>query len=228
MSKWVVFTVCLFSVFATTAEDKEEYRLEDAYSVLSEVLGMPDEGIPLDLLNKANCVIVVPSEKKAAFIVGSSYGRGVMTCRSGSNFRGSWSAPAMYAIEGGSFGFQIDGQATDFVLLIMNEKGATSVMSSKVKLGGDASVAAGPVGRTTTAETDIVMKAEILSWSLNRGIFVGVSLSGSTLRSDNHANENLYGKELNAKQIILSHAAKTPASGRPLVQLLNRASPKHS
>jgi lipid-binding SYLF domain-containing protein len=228
MSKWVVFTVCLFSVFATTAQDKEEYRLEDAYSVLSEVLGMPDEGIPLDLLNKANCVIVVPSEKKAAFIVGSSYGRGVMTCRSGSNFRGSWSAPAMYAIEGGSFGFQIDGQATDFVLLIMNEKGATSVMSSKVKLGGDASVAAGPVGRTTTAETDIVMKAEILSWSLNRGIFVGVSLSGSTLRSDNHANENLYGKELNAKQIILSHAAKTPASGRPLVQLLNRASPKHS
>jgi len=228
MSKWVVFTVCLFSVFATTAQDKEEYRLEDAYSVLSEVLGMPDEGIPLDLLNKANCVIVVPAEKKAAFIVGSSYGRGVMTCRSGSNFRGSWSAPAMYAIEGGSFGFQIDGQATDFVLLIMNEKGATSVMSSKVKLGGDASVAAGPVGRTTTAETDIVMKAEILSWSLNRGIFVGVSLSGSTLRSDNHANENLYGKELNAKQIILSHAAKTPASGRPLVQLLNRASPKHS
>jgi lipid-binding SYLF domain-containing protein len=228
MSKWVVFTVCLFSVFATTAQDKEEYRLEDAYSVLSEVLGMPDEGIPLDLLNKANCVIVVPSEKKAAFIVGSSYGRGVMTCRSGSNFRGSWSAPAMYAIEGGSFGFQIDGQATDFVLLIMNEKGATSVMSSKVKLGGDASVAAGPVGRTTTAETNIVMKAEILSWSLNRGIFVGVSLSGSTLRSDNHANENLYGKELNAKQIILSHAAKTPASGRPLVQLLNRASPKHS
>ena len=228
MSKWVVFTVCLFSVFATTAQDKEEYRLEDAYSVLSEVLGMPDEGIPLDLLNKANCVIVVPSEKKAAFIVGSSYGRGVMTCRSGSNFRGSWSAPAMYAIEGGSFGFQIDGQATDFVLLIMNEKGATSVMSSKVKLGGDASVAAGPVGRTTTAETNIVMKAEILSWSLNRGIFVGVSLSGSTLRADNHANENLYGKELNAKQIILSHAAKTPASGRPLVQLLNRASPKHS
>ena len=228
MSKWVVFTVCLFSVFASTAQDKEEYRLEDAYSVLSEVLGMPDEGIPLDLLNKANCIIVVPSEKKAAFIVGASYGRGVMTCRSGSNFRGSWSAPAMYAIEGGSFGFQIDGQATDFVLLVMNEKGATSVMSSKVKLGGDASVAAGPVGRTTTAETDIVMKAEILSWSLNRGIFAGVSLSGSRLRSDNHANENLYGKELNAKQIILSHAAKTPASGQPLVQLLNRASPKHS
>ena len=228
MSKWVVFTVCLFSVFASTAQDKEEYRLEDAYSVLSEVLGMPDEGIPLDLLNKANCIIVVPSEKKAAFIVGASYGRGVMTCRSGSNFRGSWSAPAMYAIEGGSFGFQIDGQATDFVLLVMNEKGATSVMSSKVKLGGDASVAAGPVGRTTTTETDIVMKAEILSWSLNRGIFAGVSLSGSTLRSDNHGNQNLYGKELNAKQIILSHAAKTPASGQPLVQLLNRASPKHS
>src|SRR6516162_709921 len=228
MSKWVVFTVCLFSVFASTAQDKEEYRLEDAYSVLSEVLGMPDEGIPLDLLNKANCIIVVPSEKKAAFIVGASYGRGVMTCRSGEDFRGSWSGSAMYAIEGGSFGFQIGGQATDFVLLVMNERGATSVMSSKVKLGGDASVAAGPVGRTTTAETDIVMKAEILSWSLNRGIFAGVSLSGSTLRSDDDANEHLYGKELNAKRIILQREVKTPPSGQQLVALLNKISPKHT
>ena len=226
--RWVVLTLCVFAVFPSAAQDKEEHRLADAYTVLKEVVGMPDKGIPLDLLNKADCVIVVPSEKKAAFIVGASYGRGVMTCRSGENFRGSWSAPAMYAIEGGSFGFQIGGQATDFVLLVMNEKGATSVMSSKVKLGGDASVAAGPVGRTTTAETDIVMKAEILSWSRNRGIFAGVSLNGSTLRSDNHANENLYGKELSAKQIILRPVVKTPASGQPLIHLLNQASPKHS
>ena len=226
--RWVVLTLCVFAVFPSAAQDKEEHRLADAYTVLKEVVGMPDKGIPLDLLNKADCVIVVPSEKKAAFIVGASYGRGVMTCRSGENFRGSWSAPAMYAIEGGSFGFQIGGQATDFVLLVMNERGATSVMSSKVKLGGDASVAAGPVGRTTTAETDIVMKAEILSWSRNRGIFAGVSLNGSTLRSDNHANENLYGKELSAKQIILRPVVKTPASGQPLIHLLNQASPKHS
>ena len=228
VSRWVALTLCVFAVFVSAAQDKEEHRLADAYTVLKEVVGMPDKGIPLDLLNKADCVIVVPSEKKAAFIVGASYGRGVMTCRSGENFRGSWSAPAMYAIEGGSFGFQIGGQATDFVLLVMNERGATSVMSSKVKLGGDASVAAGPVGRTTTAETDIVMKAEILSWSRNRGIFAGVSLNGSTLRSDNHANENLYGKELSAKQIILSHVVKTPASGQQLIHLLNQASPKHS
>src|SRR5215471_16381108 len=215
VSRWVALTLCVFAVFVSAAQDKEEHRLADAYTVLKEVVGMPDKGIPLDLLNKADCVVVVPSEKKAAFIVGASYGRGVMTCRSGENFRGSWSAPAMYAIEGGSFGFQIGGQATDFVLLVMNEKGA-------------ASVAAGPVGRTTTAETDIVMKAEILSWSRNRGIFAGVSLNGSTLRSDNHANENLYGKELSAKQIILRPVVKTPASGQPLIHLLNQASPKHS
>jgi len=133
----------------------------------------------------------------------------------------------MFAMEGGSFGLQIGGQATDFVLLIMNEQGATSVMSSKVKIGGDASAAAGPVGRTTSAETDIVMKAEILSWSRARGIFAGVSLTGSTLRSDDDANKNLYGKELNAKQIILQGEAKTPPAGKQLIALLDKVSPKH-
>jgi lipid-binding SYLF domain-containing protein len=153
------------------AQEKETQRLTDSYQVLRDVIGMPDEGIPRDLLNKAVCVTVVPSMKKGAFVVGASYGRGVMTCRSGENFRGPWSAPAMFALEGGSFGFQAGGEATDYVILVMNEKGARSVMSSKVKLGGDASVAAGPVGRTTSAETDIAMNAEMLSWSRAKGIF---------------------------------------------------------
>ncbi len=188
---------------------------------------MPDKGIPRDLLNKAECVLVFPSVKKAAFVVGASYGRGVMTCRSGTDFRGPWGAPAFFAIEGGSFGLQVGGQATDFVLLVMNEKGARSVMTSKVKLGGDASVAAGPVGRTTSAATDIVMNAEILSWSRNKGIFAGISLEGSTLRSDDDADMNLYGKDLNAKQIILQGDVKTPPAGKQLITLLNRMSPKH-
>jgi SH3 domain-containing YSC84-like protein 1 len=227
MKRLLSFALCMGFVLPAFAQRKEADRLEDSYSVLKDVIGMPDKGIPRDLLNKAECVIVVPSVKKAAFVVGASYGRGVMTCRSGPEFRGPWSAPAFYAIEGGSFGLQIGGQATDFVLLVMNEKGAKSVMSSKVKLGGDASVAAGPVGRTTSAETDIVMNAEILSWSRNRGIFAGISLAGSTLRSDDDANQNLYGKDVNAKQIILHRAVKTTAAGRPLVNLLNRMSPRH-
>ena len=134
----------------------------------------------------------------------------------------------MFALEGGSVGFQIGGEATDFVLLVMNEKGANSVMSSKIKLGADASAAAGPVGRTTSAETDVVMKAEILSWSRARGVFGGVSLEGSTLRSDDGANKNLYGKELSAKQIVREGKVQTPASGKPLIQLLQKTSPKHA
>jgi len=219
---------CMCLTLPLMAQQKEQDRLKESYLVMKEILGMPDKGIPGDLLNKAECVLVFPSVKKAAFVVGASYGRGVMICRSGENFRGRWSAPAMFAMEGGSFGLQIGGQATDFVLLIMNEKGARSVMSSKVKLGGDASIAGGPVGRTTSAETDIVMKAEILSWSRNRGVFAGLSLTGSTLRSDDDANKNLYGKELNAKQIILQREVKTPPSGQQLVALLNKISPKRA
>jgi len=227
MKNSLVFVLCFCFALPTFAETKEGERLTSSYDVMKAVLDMPDKGIPKDLLNKAECVVIFPSVKKGAFVVGASYGRGVMTCRSGANFRGLWSAPAFFALEGGSFGLQIGGQATDFVLLIMNEQGAKSVMTSKVKLGGDASVAAGPVGRATSAETDIVMKAQILSWSRNRGVFAGVSLEGSTLRSDDDANKNLYGKDLNAKQIILQGAVKTPPAGKPLIGLLDKASPKH-
>jgi lipid-binding SYLF domain-containing protein len=227
MKKLMVVALCLGFTLPVLAQSKEQERLTSSYDVLKASIAAPDKGIPRDLLNKAECVIVFPSVKKAAFVVGASYGRGVMSCRSGDNFRGRWSAPAMFALEGGSFGLQIGGQATDFVLLVMNERGAKSIMSSKVKLGGDASVAAGPVGRATSAETDVVMKAEILSWSRNRGVFAGISLAGSTVRSDDDANKNLYGKELNAKQIILQGEAKTPPSGKALISLLNRTSPKH-
>src|SRR5271165_86541 len=227
MKRWFTVALCVCLTLPLVAQQKEQDRLKESYRVMKEILGAPDGGIPRDLLNKAECVVVFPSVKKAAFVVGASYGRGVMTCRSGENFRGPWTAPAMFAMEGGSFGLQIGGQATDFVLLIMNEQGATSVMSSKVKIGGDASAAAGPVGRTTSAETDIVMKAEILSWSRARGIFAGVSLTGSTLRSDDGANKNLYGKDLNAKQILLQREAQTPAAGEQLIALLDKISPKH-
>lgn len=227
MRRCLACAVCLLFAISALAQEKEQERLKDAYNVMKAVTGMPDKGIPHDLLNKAECVIVVPSVKKAAFVVGASYGRGVMTCRTGSSMRGPWSAPAFYAIEGGSFGLQIGGQATDFVLLVMNEQGARSVLTSKVKLGGDASVAAGPVGRTTSAATDVVMKAEILSWSRNRGVFAGLSLEGSTLRSDDDANKNLYGKDLNAKQIVQEGEVKTPPAGKPLINLLDRISPKH-
>jgi len=227
MRKYLAAVLALCMATPLFAQQKEQERLRDSYNVLREILGAPDKGIPHDLLNKADCVVVFPSVKKAAFIVGGSYGRGVMTCRSGANFRGRWSAPAFFALEGGSFGLQIGGQATDFVLLVMNEKGAKSVMTSKVKLGGDASVAAGPVGRAASAETDVVMNAEILSWSRNKGVFAGISLEGSTLRSDDDANKNLYGKDINAQQIILHGAVKTPPSGSGLISLLNRVSPKH-
>jgi lipid-binding SYLF domain-containing protein len=225
-----VTPLMLFACFLLPlcAQKKESARLQESYNVLKEILGTPDKGIPRGLLNKAECVLVFPSVKKAGFIVGAEYGRGVITCRSGEDFRGPWSAPAMFAIEGGSVGFQIGGEATDFVLLIMNEKGANSVMSSKVKLGANASAAAGPVGRTTSAETDVVMKAEILSWSKARGVFGGVSLDGSTLRSDDGANKNLYGKELDAKQIVRQGQVSTPAAGKPLTDLLQKASPQHA
>jgi lipid-binding SYLF domain-containing protein len=221
-----------FVLFCTAlgafAQDKEDDRLKNSYTVLKEILATPDQGIPRDLLNKSLCVIVYPSVLKAAFIVGGSYGRGVITCRTGEAHNGPWSAPAMFALEGGSFGLQIGGQATDFVLLVMNDSGANSVLSSKVKLGADASAAAGPVGRDASAETDIVMKAEILSYSRARGVFAGVSLEGSTMRSDDGANKALYGKELSAKQIVQGGAAKIPAAGLSLIHLLDKVSPHHA
>jgi len=228
MQKYVLLALSLLFALSSSAQKKEEDRLKESYNVLREILGTPDKGIPRDLLDKAECVVVYPSVKKAGFIVGGEYGRGVITCRTGENLQGPWSAPAMFALEGGSVGFQIGGEATDFVLLVMNDKGAESVLSSKVKLGADASAAAGPVGRTTSAETDIVLKAEILSWSRARGVFGGVSLEGSTMRSDNGANKSLYGKELSAKEIVREGKVRTPESGKPLIELLQKTTPKHA
>lgn len=226
-SKVFAALMSLIIVLPVYAQKKEAERLEQSGTVLKEILGIP-EGIPQSLLNKSVCVVVFPSVKKFAIGIGGSYGRGVITCRSGAKFSGSWSAPAMFALEGGNFGLQLGGQATDFVLLVMNEKGANSVMSSKVKLGVDAAAAAGPKGRNAAAATDIVMTAEILSYSRSKGLFAGISLDGSTLRSDGGANENLYGKKLNAKEIVREGKAGTPAAGRTLINLLNSKSPKHA
>jgi lipid-binding SYLF domain-containing protein len=226
MKRWLFLTLCFFLGLPAIAQEKEDHRLQESYDVMREVLNAPDKGIPHDMLDKAKCVIIVPSMKKGAFIVGASYGRGVMVCRSGEDFNGAWSAPAMFALEGGSFGFQAGGEATDYVILVMNDKGARSVMSSKVKLGGEASIAAGPVGRTSSAETDAVMNAEMLSWSRSKGVFAGVSLEGSTIRSDDEANKKLYGKDVNAKQIIVQREVKTPLAGQSLNHLLNSTSPR--
>src|SRR5688572_10463046 len=189
------------------AADAEQERLENSTAVLEEILNIP-EALPGELLNKAECVAIMPSVKKFAFGFGGSYGRGVLVCRSGNNFTGPWGAPAMYRLEGASIGFQIGGQATDFLLLIMNAKGAESLLKSKVKLGADAAVAAGPKGRAAMAATDAYMRAEILTYSRSRGLFAGVSLEGSTLRQDNGANEKLYGKkDITARDIILGGKA---------------------
>jgi lipid-binding SYLF domain-containing protein len=208
------------------ADTKETDRLEECGNVLQEILNIPDN-LPGDLLDRAECVIVFPSVKKFAIGIGGSYGRGAIVCRSGAHFTGPWATPAMFALEGANIGFQLGGEATDFVLLVMNPKGAESVLKSKVKLGGDASAAAGPKGRTAAADTDIVMKAEILTYSRSRGLFAGVSLEGSTLRQDNGANEKLFGRKLNAVEIVREGKAGTPAAGQKLVTLLRRKSPRN-
>jgi lipid-binding SYLF domain-containing protein len=208
------------------AANHEQERLEKAGVVMQEIMNTP-ENIPQEVIEKAECVIVFPSVLKAAFVVGASYGRGAMVCRSGEHFHGPWGAPAMMALEGGSVGFQIGGQATDLVLLIMNERGASSILESKVKLGGDASVAAGPVGRDAAANTDAYMRAEVLSYSRSRGLFAGISLEGSTLRPDNEATADVYGRKLTAKEIILGGGVGIPASGRHLVAVLQKNSPRN-
>lgn len=219
-------TVCLLASTAFASDEREEERVKDAGDVMKEILNIPDD-IPQDLLDKAECVIILPSVKKGAFGVGGSYGRGVMVCRGGQHYTGPWGAPALYALEGVSIGFQLGGQATDFVLLVMNPKGARSLLSSKVKLGADASAAAGPKGRTAEGATDVVMNAEILSYSRNKGLFAGISLEGSTLRSDGNANEKLYGKRLSAKDIIVDRKVGVPSCARQLVSLLETKSPKN-
>lgn len=219
----MMFLMSTMLAFAAENE-REQDRVKDAGEVLKEILNIPDD-IPQELLDKAECVVVLPSVKKGALGIGGSYGRGVMVCRSGEHYKGKWGAPALYALEGVSIGFQLGGQATDFVLLVMNPKGATSLLSSKVKLGADASAAAGPKGRTAEGATDIVMTAEILSYSRNKGLFAGVSLEGSTLRSDGSANEKLYGKKLSAKDIIRLGKVGIPASAHELISLLDKKSP---
>ena len=207
-------------------QNKEQQRVENSGTVMKEILSAP-ESIPQSVLDKADCVVVLPSVVKFAIGIGGSYGRGVMTCRSGKQFQGKWGTPTMMALEGASAGLQLGGQATDFVLLLMSPKSASSILTSKVKLGGDASAAAGPVGRNASAETDASMQAEILSYSRARGLFAGVSLQGSTLRPDNDANKNLYGKKLDAKEIVLEGAVPAPPSATKLLSTLDKASPKN-
>jgi len=216
-------TLAGMSVFAADL-NKEQERLENCGVVMQEVLNVPDN-IPRDLLEKAECVIVFPNLMKAAFVVGAEYGRGAMVCRTGEKFRGPWGAPAMYALEGGSFGFQIGGEATDLILLVMNDRGMESILSSKVKLGGDASVAAGPKGRDTSADTDAWMRAEILSYSRSRGLFAGVSVAGTTLRPDDDASEQVYGHAIKAKDIVRGDHVIVPATGRHFVAVLEKSSP---
>jgi SH3 domain-containing YSC84-like protein 1 len=217
----------ILSSSASAADrEKDEDRLTNSGVVLKEVLDVPDD-IPQDLLDKADCVVVFPSVLKAAFIVGGSYGRGAMSCRRGKDFRGSWGAPTMMALEGGSFGFQIGGEATDFVLLVMNERGASGILASKVKLGADASVAAGPVGRTASAETDATLRADILSYSRARGAFAGVALEGSTIRPDNGANKQIYGREVSAREIVLNGHVAIPLAARRMVATLDSRTPRH-
>jgi len=227
MKRYLVAAACFTLVAGVVyAQDlnKEQKRLEESGTVMQEVLNIPDN-IPHDLLEKAECVIVFPSVKKLAFGIGAEYGRGAMVCRTGDKFRGPWGAPAMYALEGGSFGFQIGGEATDLILLVMNDRGMESILSSKVKLGGDASVAGGPVGRDASANTDAWMRAEILSYSRSRGLFAGVSLEGTTLRPDDEASALVYGHTINAKDIVRGEKTNVPATGRHFVDVLEKSAP---
>jgi lipid-binding SYLF domain-containing protein len=222
--RWIGFGLLAVLALPVYAQEKEEERVANAGKAMQEILNAPDS-VPQDVLDKADCVVVLPSVKKFAIGIGGSYGRGVMTCRGGKDFHGKWGAPTMMALEGGSVGLQLGGEATDFVLLLMTPNSASSILTSKVKLGGDASAAAGPVGRNASAETDAAMKAEILSYSRSKGAFAGVSLEGSTLRPDNDANKDLYGKKIEAKEIVLDGAVKAPPSASTLISTLDKASP---
>jgi len=232
MKRWATIfagTLLVTPLLLAKAADQdakdERDRLQNAGTVVQEILDIPDD-IPQDLLDKARCVVVMPSVLKAAFIVGGSYGRGTMVCRTSKDFTGPWGSPAMYALEGGSIGLQIGGEATDFVILVMNNRGVDSLLHSKVKLGADASIAAGPKGRTASADTDAYMRAEMLSYSRARGVFAGISLQGSTLRPDNDANERLYGKDATAARIISESKIEAPEAAHKLVSRLQRATPQ--
>lgn len=206
---------------AIAKENKTGQRLEDAAAVISEIMDTPDKGIPQDLLDKSQCIIVVPGLKKGAFILGGKYGKGVVSCRKSGGT--GWTAPASIRVEGGSVGFQIGGSESDVVMLVMNERGMQKLMESKFTLGGEGEVAAGPVGRNATAQTDALMHAEILSWSRSRGIFAGISLQGATLRQDLDDNKELYGKAYETKEILNGNLA-VPAAASKLISLLGKYS----
>ena len=231
MKPWTTAAIGILSLAPLAAggpkpdDTKEVDRMQNSGTVIQEILDIPDD-IPQDVLDKARCVVVLPSVLKAAFIAGGSYGRGVMVCRTGKDFTGPWGAPAMYALEGGSFGLQIGGEATDFVILVMNNRGVDSLLHSKVKLGGDASIAAGPLGRTASADTDAYMRAEMLSYSRARGVFAGISLEGSTLRPDEDANHRVYGNDATAAKVITESKYAAPSAGKRLVTRLQKASPQ--
>lgn len=222
MRRYAIALLTTTTLFAAKAKNEPVERLHEAAIVFSEIMSAPDKGIPHDLLDKAHCVVVVPGLKKGAFIVGGKYGKGFITCR---REHAGWSAPATVRIEGGSFGFQIGGSETDVVLLVMNDRGADRLLSSQFTLGGEGEVAAGPVGRSATAQTDAKMTAEILSWSRSRGIFAGISLQGATLRQDLDDNASLYGKKLENRDIVRGHVA-APRAASKLLGLLNKYSPR--
>src|SRR5262252_6735008 len=232
MRRWVTLLGAVAGVFALLIPTSsvgdthsEKDRLQNAGKVMREVLDIPDD-IPSDLLFRSWCVVVMPSVLKAAFIVGASYGRGAMVCRTGRNYTGPWGAPAMYALEGGNFGLQAGGEATDYVFLVINNRGADSLLHSKVKLGADVSVAGGPKGRSAAADTDAFMRTEILTYSRARGVFAGVAVEGSTLRPDNRGNRELYGRKISADEIIRESSASAPEAGHNLTATLQKASPK--
>ncbi len=225
MFRCLTLSLCLvLGSSALAADNKEQSRLENCAVVMQEILDVPDN-IPQELLEKAECVIVIPSMTKVAIGIGGSYGRGAMVCRSGKAFNGPWGAPAMYALEGGSFGLQLGGESTDVVFLVMNNRGVDALLSSKVKLGGNASAAAGPKGRSVEASTDASMRAEILSYSRSRGLFAGVSLEGTSLRPDDDATKEVYGRKLSARSIVTGRGVSVPASGRRLVDVLEKNAP---
>src|SRR3977135_355714 len=220
------FGVLALLLLPALGQDKEEDRVEKEGTVIKEILDIPDD-IPQDVIDRADCVVVLPSVLKFAFGLGGSYGRGGMTCRGGAHFHGPWSAPTMMALEGASFGLQLGGQATDFVLLLMSPKSADNILTSKAKSGGEPSAGAGPVGRNVSAETDVSMRAEILSYSRARGLFAGVSLEGSTIRPDNDANKRIYGEKISAKDIVIAHETHVPPAAEGLISTLNARTPKH-
>ena len=221
---WLLVLIASLSIGTLFAEEKETERLANSAKVFGEIMAAPDKAIPRDLLDKADCVAIIPSMKKGGFIVGGRYGKGMISCRN--KTQTAWGAPAMVILEGGSFGLQIGGAAVDVVLLIMNRSGIDSLLSSKVTLGGDASIAGGPVGRATTAETDAAMKAKVLSYSRSQGVFAGLELKGSTLRQDKDADKALYGKEIQAREILTTGKVAVPTAARPVIKVLTKYSPK--